>query len=208
MGDASLTDPMSFLYLDMLSTILIDDTKELETQFETKMQFLREQERTCLENGKHLVFIDQFIKALQSAVYKVELQLAENENELLEAEKIISTCELSYVDPLKCPRFTTMPFKHSSFLMLMKLLLSADRSAAQANALKADVEHFNIEVDSHLEPIKMITKIMDCHLKTLDKMEKDINQLEFMVKDVTDSYDKITKKMQINSLSTRCTCKM
>ncbi|XP_034112315.2 uncharacterized protein LOC117573316 [Drosophila albomicans] len=208
MGDTCITDPMTFLYLDMLSTILIDDTKELENQFETKLKFIREQEKICLENGKQLVFIDQFVETLKDCVYKLELELMENENELVQAERVISHCEAMYMDPMKCPKFNTMPFKHSCFLVLMKLLLSADRSAAQANLLKAEIERFNTEAGSHLEPINMITKIIDYHRKSLVLMEQEINKLESMTKDVTNSYDQITKQMQISSLTTKCTLTM
>ncbi|KAH8312479.1 hypothetical protein KR044_010994, partial [Drosophila immigrans] len=191
MGEPSLTDPMSFLYLDMLSDILIDDTKELEHQFETKMQFLREQEQLCFETGKHLVFIEKFVETLKNCVYKLELELAKNESELLQAEKVILCCEASYRAPMKSPMFTTMPFKYSSFLVLMKLLLSADRTAAQANVLKAEIQHYNEEAIAHLEPINMITKIIDYHRQSLDMMEKQVNQMESMTREVTNNYDQI-----------------
>ncbi|XP_060645464.1 uncharacterized protein LOC132784084 [Drosophila nasuta] len=187
MGDTCITDPMTFLYLDMLSTILIDDTKELENQFETKLKFIREQEKICLENGKQLVFIDQFVETLKDCVYKLELELMENENELVQAERVISHCEAMYMDPMKCPKFNTMPFKHSCFF-----------GSHEAASLRRPFRSSG----------QFITKIIDYHRKSLVLMEQEINKLESMTKEVTNSYDQITKQMQISSLTTKCTLTM
>lgn len=54
MCESAISDPMSFLYLDMLSTILINDTKELEKLFDTKVNFIHEQEQNCMENTKQV----------------------------------------------------------------------------------------------------------------------------------------------------------
>ncbi|KAL7728513.1 hypothetical protein ACLKA6_012527 [Drosophila palustris] len=198
---SNLSDPMSFLYLDMLSTILIDDTKELEKQFDTKMHFIREQEQNCLENAKQLVFIDQFVDTLKKCVCQTELELQENEFDLLEAEKVISYFETSM--SLKC-----LKYEHSNYLVLLKLLLSADRSAAQCNKLKDEIEQYNNETCKQLEPVKLITKIIGYHKDTLDMLENQINKLECMTKDVASNYEEIIKTLKISSLTTKCTCEM
>ncbi|XP_034486345.1 uncharacterized protein LOC117790845 [Drosophila innubila] len=208
MCESSISDPMSFLYLDMLSTILINDTKEFEKLFDTKVNFIREQEHNCQENAKQLAFVDQFVDTLKNCVFQTELELQENEFELLEAEKIISHYESSYVDASTSLTFTNIQFKYSNYLVLLKLLLSADRSAAQCNKLKDDIEQYNIEAYKYLEPIKLITKIMDYHKNTLDMMENQINKLECMTKEVASNYDELNKRLKISSLTTKCTCEM
>lgn len=45
---------MSFLYLDMLSNLLLEDAKEIGKEFDIKMNFIRQQERNCLENAKQV----------------------------------------------------------------------------------------------------------------------------------------------------------
>lgn len=51
MNEPSKIDPMSFLHIDMLANTLLDTTKELEEEFNTKMKFLHEQETTWLKNA-------------------------------------------------------------------------------------------------------------------------------------------------------------
>lgn len=46
----SKNDPMSFLHLDMLTNTILDGTKELEKEFDTKLKFIREQEENCIKN--------------------------------------------------------------------------------------------------------------------------------------------------------------
>lgn len=50
MYEPSQHDPMSFLHLDMLTNTLLDTTKELEEEFDSKLGFIREQENNCLNN--------------------------------------------------------------------------------------------------------------------------------------------------------------
>lgn len=208
MCESSISDPMSFLYLDMLSTILINDTKELENSFDTKMRFILEQEQNCLENVKQLTFIDQFVDTLKKCVFQTEMELQEYEFELLEAEKVISHYETTYLCHPNSSTFSNMQFKHSNYLVFLKLLLSADRSAAQCNNLKVDIEQYNIEAYKRLEPIKLITKILNYHKNTLDMLEKQIKKLECMTEEVASNYDEVTKRLQISSLTTKCTCEM
>lgn len=54
MSNPSISDPMSFLYLDMLSRVLLEEAEEAVKEFDIKMNFIREQESNCLENGKQV----------------------------------------------------------------------------------------------------------------------------------------------------------
>lgn len=46
---------------------------------------------------------------------------------------------------------------HNNTLVLLKLLLSADSSAAQCKKLKEEVEQFNAEVSIKFKPSKMVS---------------------------------------------------
>lgn len=47
---------MSFLHLDMLSDLLMRDLQELESDFDNKVQFCKEQEQTVVDNLKNVSF--------------------------------------------------------------------------------------------------------------------------------------------------------
>jgi len=96
------------------------------------------------------------VDTLRNCVFQTELELQETEFELLEAEKIISHYESSFIDPSTSLEITNIQFNYNNYLVLLKLLLSADRSAAQCNKLKDDIEQYNIEAYKYLEPIKMV----------------------------------------------------
>ncbi|XP_030571819.1 uncharacterized protein LOC115770621 isoform X2 [Drosophila novamexicana] len=200
MHEPSISDPMSFLYLDMLSNLLLEDAKEIGKEFDIKMNFIRQQERNCLENAK------QFIEAMKECLFQTELELQEYEADLLNVEKYISRYEASSIDFPKGPDpIRLMP---RSYLVFLKLLLSADCSAAQCNNLRAELDQYNNEALKCLDSPKVITKIMDYHLKTLNLLEKKLNSLQSLSDNVAKSYDQMANKLKISSLSTKCTCKM
>ncbi|ALC45360.1 CG31287 [Drosophila busckii] len=191
MCDATISDPMSFLYLDMLISVLIEDTKELKTEFNTKMEFIHEQEQHCLENAKHLIFVDQFIVSLRECVYKLEIELQENENDLLAAEHLVSRAE----DSQKLDNIANIPFKPSHYVDLIKLLISADNSAAQCSSLKTEIEQYNSDAAQHEEPLNV-------------SLEEQISRLEKMTENVTKNFAEIKYQLKISSLGTKCVCKM
>ncbi|XP_017845669.1 uncharacterized protein LOC108602148 [Drosophila busckii] len=204
MCDATISDPMSFLYLDMLISVLIEDTKELKTEFNTKMEFIHEQEQHCLENAKHLIFVDQFIVSLRECVYKLEIELQENENDLLAAEHLVSRAE----DSQKLDNIANIPFKPSHYVDLIKLLISADNSAAQCSSLKTEIEQYNSDAAQHEEPLNVVSNIIMYHAMTLQSLEEQISRLEKMTENVTKNFAEIKYQLKISSLGTKCVCKM
>lgn len=74
MNEPSKIDPMSFLHLDMLANTLLDTTKELEEEFNTKMKFLHEQETTWLKNANEVsyeyLFQNKLNKLLLFYIYR------------------------------------------------------------------------------------------------------------------------------------------
>ncbi|EDW66863.1 uncharacterized protein [Drosophila virilis] len=206
MHEPSISDPMSFLYLDMLSNLLLEDVKEIGKEFDIKINFIRQQERSCLENAKQLISVDQFIKTMRDCLFQMELELQENEADLLNVEKSISRYQASSIYFDKGPdAIRLMP---RNYLLFLKLLLSADCSAAQCNNLRAELDQYNNEALKCLDSPKVITKIMDYHLKTLNTLEKKLNHLQSLSDNVAKSYDQMAKKLNISSLSTKCSCKM
>lgn len=120
-------------------------------------------------NRLQLKYIDQFVDTLKKCVFQTELELQENEFELLEAEKIISHYESFRVDPSTSLKFTNIQFNYSNYLDLLKLLLSADRSAAQCNKLKDEIEQYNTEAYERLEPIKLV-RPAEIHYRTIPRI--------------------------------------
>ncbi|KAH8414045.1 hypothetical protein KR222_003368, partial [Zaprionus bogoriensis] len=200
MCEDSKTDPMSFLYIDMMANILLDTTKELEAEFNIKMEFIREQENTCLENTKQLIVLSEVMDKLRDCVTQTELELNQNEMELLEAEKMITNFE-SNSKYAQRPHPADMTFRYSSTLVLLKLLLSADHSMAQCNKLKDEIEHYNTEAFKRYEPCKTVGKILDYHAQSLQALESQINELERMTQEVARNYDEIKKDMKTSTLS-------
>ncbi|XP_064554618.1 uncharacterized protein LOC135439758 isoform X2 [Drosophila montana] len=200
MHEPSISDPMSFLYLDLLSNLLLEDANEIGKEFDVKMNFIREQERSCLENAK------QFIESMRECLFQTELELQENEADLLNVEKTILRYEASYIDFSKGP--DPIRLRPSSYLVFLKLLLSADCSAAQCKNLREELDQYNNEALERLDSPKLITKIMDCHLKTLNSLEKKLDQLQSLADNVAKSYDQMINKLKISSLSTKCSCQM
>lgn len=75
--------------------------------------------------------------------------------ELLDAEKLIEDYEKIY-SKFSWPHKQRQPMNHNNTLVLLKLLLSADSSAAQCKKLKEEVEQFNAEVAVQFKPCKMV----------------------------------------------------
>ncbi|XP_023178539.2 uncharacterized protein LOC111604633 isoform X2 [Drosophila hydei] len=186
MSDPFIADPMSFLYLDILCTVLLEDTEDAVEEFNLKMNLIREQESICVENGKKLVSVDQFIGSMKTCIYQTELELQENEAQLVAIERLVSRYEASNLVFLKSPEL--IPLIPNSYMAFLQLLLSADRSTAQCNSLKEELTVYNNDAIDHLECPNLITQIMDYHLKALNTLENKLDKLQ--------------------SLSNKCSCDM
>ncbi|KMZ03220.1 uncharacterized protein LOC6727860 isoform X2 [Drosophila simulans] len=99
MCEPSLSDLSTFLYLDMLADILMQDSLELESDFNTKLKFLKEQEHICLDNAQNALPVDETLKSVNHIMLRVEMELHENEINLIEAEKAVTKLEQSYPSP-------------------------------------------------------------------------------------------------------------
>ncbi|EDV92556.1 uncharacterized protein LOC6563159 [Drosophila grimshawi] len=206
MSSPSISDKMSFTCLDLLLNILIEDTKEFQKEFDTKMSFIREQENYCSKNMEELISIQDFVESMKKCLFQTELELGEFESSLLQAEQYISLLEAQSNNFSQNSQFANLIT--SNYRDLLVLLLSADRSAAQCNNLRKEIDLYNNLVSKHFAAPKLIITIMDYHVKALKSMDEQLNQLQCMADNVASNYDQITKQLKISSLSTKCTCDM
>ncbi|TDG52171.1 hypothetical protein AWZ03_001452 [Drosophila navojoa] len=167
------------------------------------MDFIREQERNCLEIGKERVTVDLLINKMQECIFQTELELQENEVQLDEMDKLLSRYQANYIDFSKGPE--QIPLRPSSYRTFLKLLISADQSTAQCNDLKEELKAYNEEAIVRLESPNLVTRIMDYHLSAITGLEKKLDKLHKLTNQVIKSYNKICRKVKINSLSTKCT---
>ncbi|EDW84201.2 uncharacterized protein Dwil_GK13269 [Drosophila willistoni] len=204
MCEPATKDPMSFLYLDLMANHLLRDIEEATKDFNDKMVFLREQESNILENVKNLISIDEFLDLLRKCVVKMEIELSDNENGLIEAERTVARLERSLTG---CESLDGkwIPLQRSTYKHLLKLLLSADRSYAQCACLKDEIEDYNQELIGKVAPEK-IGDIIDYHNKSLELLERQISELESQTEVLKLNFDQISKDMDISSLSTKLTC--
>lgn len=54
MGESTNKDSMSFLYMNLMADILMQETAEFENEFRIKMEFIRDQEKLCFTNAKNV----------------------------------------------------------------------------------------------------------------------------------------------------------
>lgn len=179
MSDPFIADPMSFLYLDILCTVLLEDTEDAVEEFNLKMNLIREQESICVENGKKVIYwncwkwnrilslnliciqlvsVDQFIGSMKTCIYQTELELQENEAQLVAIESLVSRYEASNLVFLKSPEL--IPLIPNSYMAFLQLLLSADRSTAQCNSLKEELTVYNNDAIDHLECPNLVSKLL------------------------------------------------
>ncbi|BFF89084.1 uncharacterized protein DMAD_07917 [Drosophila madeirensis] len=206
MAEPNISDPMPFLYLDWMSEILLQDTKEMATEFTRKAVYLREQEAKVLENAKQLIQIDQFVDDMKACTLKLEMDLNENEQLLAEAEKEATKLERSCSTLSNICRIE--PLTPHNYLDLLKLIESTKKMSEKCNSLTEDFEEFGKEAAERLSPASVIGKLIDSHNNVLTSFEKQIEELAGKVSLIANEYEHITEDLSISSLSTTCTCEM
>ncbi|XP_017056190.1 uncharacterized protein LOC108098037 [Drosophila ficusphila] len=199
MSKTNLSDPSAFLYLDMLADVLMHDTLEMESDFNTKMQFIKEQEQKVLDNGKNLLSVNQFLGSVNRSMLKLEMELNENETNLLEAEKAVTRLEK------RCPsadRKTCRvhPLVRATYEDLLGLLLSTEQTASQCNQMRDQIMMYGKEAAEKVAPANVVKKIIDYHNSTLESLEKHIVNLQSQVTKVQKEFDQLSKKLEVQNL--------
>ncbi|XP_016978571.2 uncharacterized protein LOC108044184 [Drosophila rhopaloa] len=206
MCEPNFSDPSSFLYLDMLADILMRDALELESDFNTKMEFIKEQEQMCLDNAKNVFSVDQFLGSVNCCMLKLEMDLNENETNLIEMEKAVTRLEQ------RCPRSDneasrTYPLARVTYEDLLSLLMSADKTAAQCNHIREQIEMYNKQAAEQLAPATVVAKIIDYHNNTLASLEKQIEKMQGQVTQVQREYEQLNRDQESNRAAAQCSCK-
>ncbi|XP_070073723.1 uncharacterized protein [Drosophila takahashii] len=203
MSESNSSDPTTFLYLDMLSDLLMRDTLEMETSFNNQMKFIKDQEQKVLDNAKNVFSMDQLLGSINCCLLKVEMELNDNEFNLIEAEKAVTRLEQA------CPRSDstacrTYPLARFTYQDLLSLLLSAESTAAQCNTLREEIEMYNKEASEKLPPKNVI---MDYHNNILLSLEKEIQKLQSEVTKVQREYEVLKGKQEASKYLPQCSCK-
>ncbi|XP_017142936.1 uncharacterized protein LOC108156135 [Drosophila miranda] len=207
MAQANVSDPVPFLYLDLMADLLMHETKEIALEFERKAELIREQEAAVLQNAKLLIKVDQFVGDVKACTMKLEMDLDENEQLLAEAEKAASKLERSCSTfPANSGRIE--PLTHHTYLDLLKQIESAKKMSEECNILRADFYAFGKETAERLAPANVIGQLIDYHNKALTTLEDQIEQLEGKVGAIATEYEEITEDLGISSLSKTYTCEM
>ncbi|XP_022216150.2 uncharacterized protein LOC111070126 isoform X2 [Drosophila obscura] len=200
MAAPNMSDPVPFFYLDWMAEILMQDTKEMASEFERKVEFVREQEARILENAQ------QFMDDIKACTLKLEMDLNESMQLLAEADKAASKLERT------CSTFPNScriePMTPHNFLDLLKLVASTKKMSEECNSLSEELEEFGKEAAERLAPASMICEVIDYHNKALLSFEEQIDELEGKVTLIANEYEDITEDLGISSLSTTCTCEM
>ncbi|XP_016949770.1 uncharacterized protein LOC108024378 [Drosophila biarmipes] len=205
MCDSKFSDPTSFLYLDMLADILMRDTVEMEADFNKKVEFIKEQEQKVMDNAKNLLSMDQMLGPITCSMLKLEMELSENESSLIEAEKAVTrleqTCSSSNSSGCR-----TYPLARATYEDLLSLLMSAEKTAAQCNTMREQIEMYNQEATAKLPPKTVIGKIIDYHNNILLLLEKEIEKLQSEVTKVQREYEELNRKLEPCKLIAQAPC--
>ncbi|KAH8276136.1 hypothetical protein KR026_001327 [Drosophila bipectinata] len=194
MGESTSKDPASFHNMNLLADILIRETEELENEFRIKMEFIRDQEKLCFSNANNLVTVDQFLKTINGTLLKLETDLNENDDLLIQAEDKVAILERSCVNVPEQRQSRVDPMVRATYTDLLRLLMSTEKSADQCNTLREEIEVYNNEMSEKLVPVNVIGKIMDFHNRTLDTMEKQINLLHVQIVGLKTEFADISKR--------------
>ncbi|KAH8384530.1 hypothetical protein KR200_008723, partial [Drosophila serrata] len=199
-------EPMSFLYLDMLAHILFRDIEEMAMDFETKSQFCREQEQKCLDNAINVLSVHQLVNSLNCSMLRLEMDLNENEANLLQAETTVSRLERNCQRHPENPSSRVYPLARATYEDLLVQLLATEKTAAQCNSIRSELEAFHQEVVEKLAPRSLITQIINYHTTIMESMEKQINQFESQINQVQDEFKRLVKDKEAKKSTTKCPC--
>ncbi|EDX12718.1 uncharacterized protein LOC6727860 isoform X1 [Drosophila simulans] len=205
MCEPSLSDLSTFLYLDMLADILMQDSLELESDFNTKLKFLKEQEHICLDNAQNALPVDETLKSVNHIMLRVEMELHENEINLIEAEKAVTKLEQSYPSP-EILAGQTYPLASTTYQDLLSILMSTKKTAEQCNQIKEEVATYNEQISAKVPSVNLVTKLIDCHNNTLESMEKQIEKLQNQVTQVQKEFELLNKEYE-SQFHAMCPCK-
>ncbi|XP_030376448.1 uncharacterized protein LOC115625524 [Scaptodrosophila lebanonensis] len=197
---SAISEPTStFLYVDLMASMLLRDTQELEADFHNKMEFVREQEQNCLQNEQNLIIIDKFVNLLKTCLMNMELEMHRNECAILDAERSLRCMDECF------EKFGEegISLKRSSYMEILKLLVSADSSTELCNNLKNDIDVYKEEVATRVIPHNLISSIIAYHNKALEGMERQVNELELKVNELADCYEDAAQDVDLPNLGDR-----
>ncbi|XP_017119127.1 uncharacterized protein LOC108140689 [Drosophila elegans] len=206
MCEPNYSDPSSFLQLDMLADILMRYAFEFESDFNTKLAFIKEQEQKCMENSKNVLSVSQILGSVNCSMLKLEMELNENEINLIEVEKAITRLEQSCptADKMACRK---CPLARVTYNDLLSLLMSANQMSTQCNHIREEVEMFNKQAAEQLAPANVIAKIIDYHNSTLKSLEKHIEEMQSQVTKVQRNFEELNRDHETRTADTHCSCK-
>lgn len=173
MGEPNLSDPSTFLYLDMLADILMQDSLEMESDFNTKLKFLKEQEQICLDNAKNVRLnghrqtgykffilqqalpIDDTLRSVKCTMLRVEMELHENEINLIQAEKAVTKLEQSYPSPESLAG-QVFPLASTTYQDLLSMLMSSKKTVDHCNQIKEEVATYNEQISAKVPSVNLV----------------------------------------------------
>ncbi|XP_030371177.1 uncharacterized protein LOC115621622 [Scaptodrosophila lebanonensis] len=193
-GNISISASISFSYLDLISSMLLRDTKELEADYQTKLQYVIEKEQNLMLTKQNLEKIHKSINMIKNCVMKLELELQQNDCIMVKAERALTDIEelLQRFDGKDC-NFN----ERSDYMEFMELLLSAQSFTAKRKLLKKRLERYRKYLTAHAKPKNIsifkkktcIIGIADCHCKALMQIEGLITDLKMQSNEISQMFD-------------------
>ncbi|KAH8264306.1 hypothetical protein KR038_006353, partial [Drosophila bunnanda] len=199
-------EPMSFMYLDMLANVLYRDMEEMALDFETKSQFCKEQEQKCMDNAINVLSVHQFVNSLNCSMLRLEMDLNENETDLLEAEKTVARLERNCQRDPENPSSRVFPLARATYEDLLVQLLATEKTAAQCNNIRTEIEALHQEAVEKLAPRSLITQIINYHTFTLESMEKQVNQFESRINQMQGEFKRLMEDQKAKKSLSKCPC--
>nr|ADB93358.1 MIP16470p [Drosophila melanogaster] len=143
----------------------------MESDFNTKLKFLKEQEQICLDNAKNALPIDDTLRSVKCTMLRVEMELHENEINLIQAEKAVTKLEQSYPSPESLAG-QVFPLASTTYQDLLSMLMSSKKTVDHCNQIKEEVATYNEQISAKVPSVNLVTKLIDYHNNTLESMEK------------------------------------
>ncbi|EDV49114.1 uncharacterized protein LOC6553266 [Drosophila erecta] len=205
MSNPSFSDPATVLFLDMLADILTHDSLQMESDFNTKMQFINEIVKTCEDDAKNLHYVGQTLRSARCSMLKLEMDLKENEANLIEAEKLVEMSE--QCQSPEVVSYQTYPLGRPTYQDLLSLLMSTEKTADQCNQMKEEIVMNNHPIPANGIPGNLVAKLIDCHRCTLEALEKQMENLQSHVAAVDKEFGHLYNEQDASKFNAPCPCK-
>ncbi|XP_037955473.1 uncharacterized protein LOC119685301 [Teleopsis dalmanni] len=165
-------EELSFKQLDIMTKWLLDDTEELEKEFKLKNEYTIQQEVQLLNNDKMLVEVNSQVQNLSNNMDVVQKEYDELNQSLDYLERNLTNVEVlgqetrSYVQSKRWER------GH-----LINLITTTDQFMLCVQPEIAQLEDTIALVKKETNPLTTLYQILDCHVRTLEQTEKNLNTI-------------------------------